>query len=70
MWADPGQGVGGSWLAAKFLKIDLKKILYKNMKILKNLKLEYISAARQVNPSRPYAYFWTLFCPELIKLMF
>jgi hypothetical protein len=68
VWEGPGQGVGGSWLAAKFL-IFFFIVLYKNMKNPKNLKKDYISAARRVNPPRPDIYFSTLFCSKLVKLM-
>jgi hypothetical protein len=64
-----GKDVGGSRLAAKFLKIALKFFYYKNMKNPKNLKIDYISTARRINPPRPNDYFWTLFCLELVKLM-
>jgi hypothetical protein len=36
---------------------------------LQNPKIDYILAARRVNPPRPSVYFWTFFCPELVKLM-
>jgi hypothetical protein len=37
---------------------------------MKNLQIDYFSAARRVNPPRPGVYFWTLFYLELVKLQF
>jgi hypothetical protein len=37
------------------------------MKNPKNVKIDYISAARRVNPPRSGVYFWTLVCPKVVK---
>jgi hypothetical protein len=69
--AGPGQSVGGSWWAAEFLKLEsfFSIFLQKHEKFFLILKIDYISAAYQVNSPRPGVYFWTLFCPKLVKLM-
>jgi hypothetical protein len=71
VWASPSQDVGGSRQAAKFLKIEsffFSFFLQKYEKFFKILKMDYILVARRVNPPRPGVYFWTSFCPELVKL--
>jgi hypothetical protein len=72
------KGVGGSrpgcrWISAgsqisKNRKFFIFIFFTKHEKNHKILKIEYISAARRVNPLRPRVYFWTSFCPELVKL--
>jgi hypothetical protein len=71
VWVDPNQGVGGSWRAAKFLKIEsffFSISLQKHEKFFEILKIDYILATCQVNLLRFGVYFWTSFCPELVKL--
>jgi hypothetical protein len=53
------KGVGGSRLAAEFLKIESFFLSFSLQKHEnpKNLKIEYISAAHRVNPLRPDVYF-------------
>jgi hypothetical protein len=70
------EGIGGSWRISagrQILKIEsffFSFYLQKREKFKKIQKIDYISAARQVNPSRPGIYFWTSFCLELLKLQF
>jgi hypothetical protein len=71
------KGMGGSRPGRRrisaghqFLKIEsffFSFFLQKPKKFKKNQKIDYISAARRVNPPRPGVYFWTSFCPELVK---
>jgi hypothetical protein len=61
-----GEGIGWSRRAAEVLNIERFFIFYffgKKMKNPKNIKIDYISAARQVNLPRSCIYFWTLVCP-------
>jgi hypothetical protein len=70
VWVGPGQGVGRSWLAAKFLKIKsffFSFFLQKHEKSKKSKNRVYFGGP----PSQSTEigiYFWTLFCPKLVKL--
>jgi hypothetical protein len=73
------KGVSGSWLGCRQISASRqisknRKFFFsfslQNMKNPKILKIEYISAAHRVNLPRLGIYFWTLFCPELVKLQF